>query len=460
MDATLFFFATILLLTGLALLAIYIWTENGSIFDPVAVFWGGFIMYVPVAMLGVAFKFPGRATATVAVEAAALAVAGTVMYILGLYSGKARGFVASIPIPAPTFGPAQLIAMWIFTISMVAFSLTGSVVVGQAWSQVVGALVNSNVGAAALLSVLGFFMFRGNPIARLFMVAGFFFIIGMLIVFSWSRRPQVGLVLAAFGFIYVFRMRNSGAFKKGLLLISTAAVAGLLLLYLGATRGNRFYGSAAGAAYGIFSSENFADFIGGLDINYYTYEFAVQRIPREREFLWGSGYVTAFLFFIPRAIWESKPVSSGSIISRMWYSTNYLENNLGIVPFGELYMNFTAIGVILGMWVSGRVVRILNTYLRQNPDNMALWLAWLVCIPDLATIWRGDFTAMYVSSVTKTVLFLGLAWVSSTLFPSPKKATPPSMAPVRTATPPPGAAVRPPTPWVPGYRRMPHGRSR
>ncbi len=75
---------------------------------------------------------------------------------------------------------------------------------------------------------------------------------------------------------------------------------------------------------------------------------------------WTIGYI--FLFWIPRAIWEGKP----SITIGQWIQETYTigagatETSVGCTWFGELYLNFGWLGIVLGMILLGVVFRVLH----------------------------------------------------------------------------------------------------
>jgi hypothetical protein len=85
--------------------------------------------------------------------------------------------------------------------------------------------------------------------------------------------------------------------------------------------------------------------------------------------------------------------------------------------FGELYQNFGFMGVVLGMLLIGMIVAALNKKLHDNLDNLTVWAAWFIVVPDIMTEWRGDLTAMTVQALLRVALFLGLAWVLAKIAP-------------------------------------------
>lgn len=95
---------------------------------------------------------------------------------------------------------------------------------------------------------------------------------------------------------------------------------------------------------------------------------AFESFPQNVEFLLGRSIFYAFTYYIPRSIWESKPTYGGGadyildIINEMPASgTHY-----SISAHGEFYANFGILGVIVGMFLFGVVLRILYLYACQG----------------------------------------------------------------------------------------------
>lgn len=70
-------------------------------------------------------------------------------------------------------------------------------------------------------------------------------------------------------------------------------------------------------------------------------------------------------FFIPRVIWNDKPVASEPRkYSDLYF--NYGENSFAITPIGDLLRNYGPIGVPIGMFLFGIVIRFLYRALVEN----------------------------------------------------------------------------------------------
>ena len=76
-------------------------------------------------------------------------------------------------------------------------------------------------------------------------------------------------------------------------------------------------------------------------------------------------------FFIPRIIWNDKPVASESHKYGDLYF-NYGENSFVVTPMGDLLRNFGPVGVPLGMIILGFLLRIIYASLIENRD-FSIW---------------------------------------------------------------------------------------
>lgn len=89
-------------------------------------------------------------------------------------------------------------------------------------------------------------------------------------------------------------------------------------------------------------------------------------------------------FIVPRVIWQDKPVAS----EPRKYSELYFdfgENSFTITPMGDLIRNFGVIGVPIGMFFLGFLLRIIYSALVENRDF---------------SVWRSTFYYMLLTSVS------------------------------------------------------------
>ncbi len=72
-------------------------------------------------------------------------------------------------------------------------------------------------------------------------------------------------------------------------------------------------------------------------------------------------------FFIPRPLWQNKPVGSEPRKYADLYF-NYSENSFTVTPMGDLLRNFGPVGIPLGMILLGFVLQIIYVALIENQD--------------------------------------------------------------------------------------------
>ena len=81
-----------------------------------------------------------------------------------------------------------------------------------------------------------------------------------------------------------------------------------------------------------------------------------QTVPASQGYIWGSSYLEALYFPIPRAIWPSKP--HGAILDVTSGFAN-VSNGESFPEYGEMYANFGLAGVILGCLLFGATLEWL-----------------------------------------------------------------------------------------------------
>jgi len=405
-----------LIIYGLVMVVAYLWLERGSFLDPVAVSWAGYIFFIPVAMIGVGVLYPERDTVSYGAMGCVLMVLGTLTYTLGLYAGKAIRFSWRLPSPRPKISKAQIwVALLISAAIYPLFPLLMPLLVEIAGGSA-GTVLYDTMFSITLISVIGLVMLRDSPISRILMGAVAVAACVAIMWTIWSRRPLAGVLIATVGLFYHFRIAGRSKITKFLYFGGLVMAVLFLSIYLDATRAARFYGGAA-RSLETFSSENLHGFFAGVEMNYRVYEFTLQQIPAQHPYLYGSGYVPGICWF-PRVLWPSKPFGTGFVTSQLWYGKEVLETNLGLPTMGEAYANFGIPGILVILFLIGRIVRILNTYLQIHYDNVIAWAAWLMIVPDVATEWRGDFTSMTSQALLRLLGFLAVMWIAGWLAPA------------------------------------------
>jgi len=410
-DTLLIWVGIALTLYGIVMLLFYLRKENGSMLDVISISWAGYILYIALAMTATGFFLPIRLGIASRGLTVAIMVLSTILYTIGLYAGKGKFVCKIIPRLPLTLNKTQTWLIWFVCMAIAILFMFGILRTTGAYSGAGGMFVEAALSALGMVSILVLFSYRGSYFSKFIMLITYVLIIYVLYLFTWSRRPLMGFFITATAFIYRFRLSWKSLGTRSIF-ISMIIVGGtVLLLFLGATRGERIYGVARKTT---FSQENLMTFTGGITVNYEMGEYLVDIVPERIGYMYGKAFLTPFLIFIPRAIWKSKPVASDLRINEIVFGLDY-KTNTGVTIVAEMYQNF-GIFAPLGMFFIGKFVRGYNRYLRKNSANIVAWIAWFLIIPDFATEWRGGFTSMTGSIIVRLSFFLSITWLSAKIF--------------------------------------------
>ena len=122
---------------------------------------------------------------------------------------------------------------------------------------------------------------------------------------------------------------------------------------------------------------------------------------------YGYQLLGVIFFFIPRVIWLEKPVGSGTYVSEL----NNLEfGNISLNYYGEAFINFGYLGVLLFTLILGLVIRRmelldLKVLISRRKLNIFI-IIYLIMIPYIFFILRGDLlsSVSYLASMCIAIL--------------------------------------------------------
>lgn len=107
-------------------------------------------------------------------------------------------------------------------------------------------------------------------------------------------------------------------------------------------------------------------------------------------------------FFVPRIVWNDKPVASDpTSYSDLYF--NYPENTFAITPIGDLVRNYGAPGVLIGMALLGLLMRIIYRTLVEDQPRM-LWRASIYFMLITAISFEG-----FYGSILPFVIKVGIS---------------------------------------------------
>lgn len=121
-------------------------------------------------------------------------------------------------------------------------------------------------------------------------------------------------------------------------------------------------------------------------------------------------YLEYYFFFVPRAIWPSKPEGSGFLLADKAYLTF---NNISMPLVSEFYLDFSYIGIFIGMFLLGVFYRFLDKKVSKigpidNQKKIILIIAYTEFCCLQFYLLRGNLLACtaFISSILSSVLLI------------------------------------------------------
>jgi hypothetical protein len=110
---------------------------------------------------------------------------------------------------------------------------------------------------------------------------------------------------------------------------------------------------------------------------------------------WGNQLIGSLLFFVPRSVWDSKPIGSGAFVADI---AGYDWNNISMPFIAEGYLNFGIFGVVLFMFSFGFTLSFidkLSWFCYKKNINSLFFLFYSFCIGFVFFIMRGDLMSSF-----------------------------------------------------------------
>ncbi len=136
---------------------------------------------------------------------------------------------------------------------------------------------------------------------------------------------------------------------------------------------------------------------------YDDYMFLLNNVPDENPYIYGKTY-SKFLFgFIPRSLWPEKPETVNILYFKTFFPEQYTAGRSRAVSMiGEMYWNFSYMGVMCGMCIMGFFIRILDNILYSSIENKEYVKIMFICLmfSYILDIFRGglftNFAQMFI----------------------------------------------------------------
>ncbi|MDP9348210.1 MAG: oligosaccharide repeat unit polymerase [Gemmatimonadota bacterium] len=230
-------------------------------------------------------------------------------------------------------------------------------------------------------------LFASMRRGRVFLALAFFPLLAMLMTIGFRYKVLV-FVLAPVVYTYL----KSGRRPRLVQLMIIALLGFLVVGGLGTVRDEFREGMEVQAP----TWSDISDaFLTSLSI-YQPYVAIVDAFPEERDFLGGQSYAYLFYQPIPRGLWPSKPEPPVKEIIRTSFGGEAaVIAGVAYPNIGEMYAEFGALGVSVGMGLFGLMIRTLYEYLRRHPHDLWVRMSYALALPYLVqVISRGHFVGV------------------------------------------------------------------
>ncbi|MCL5422225.1 MAG: O-antigen polysaccharide polymerase Wzy [Nitrospirae bacterium] len=241
-----------------------------------------------------------------------------------------------------------------------------------------------------------------------------------LVMTDTSRRAYIAVVLPAI-ILYVDliheRLRRMKLNRRMLVLIALM----LLFVFLNWMRGEHDFGEGYVEGNRLANTVQYIKTLKSLD-TFYNTGYIIEHFPEEFHYYYGETYVSVPVGLIPRAIWESKPVSLGAPLALMqsigrqefnqdaWMRINQYSLSPGFV--GEAYANFGVAGVIFLSILFGWAAKFIDRrifYDREHRIDLKQ-LSYLPIMISFLLLGRGDFYSAMIYSIFMFLFLRLMIW--------------------------------------------------
>ena len=140
------------------------------------------------------------------------------------------------------------------------------------------------------------------------------------------------------------------------------------------------------ARHGDYYSDKDYTLLNNLNGAFGNHENIVWLIQEKNDvFFYGETYLAGFANFIPRNIWKDKPLGAGPKMKNFINPGSYVVGKKGNTSlttgfFNELYMNFGVIGILLGGWFFGFLLKYLFIKLKNANSIIDVFLIQYILI--------------------------------------------------------------------------------
>jgi oligosaccharide repeat unit polymerase len=239
----------------------------------------------------------------------------------------------------------------------------------------------------------------------------YLFLILIFLSFAESSRRiyiTIFFILLPLIISYIYQRHGKISFIHKL---NFSIVLIIFFIFLNFLRSSHDFGEGYEEDSEILNTINYIQNMRSID-TFYNTSFIIENFPNNYNYYYGETYFAALVMFIPRSIWNEKPVSFAAplgVLQRLdtqdftfedWNSINQFSLSPGFI--GEAWANFGILGVIILSALFGAFTRIID-----NTVNIIDIVRNINLLPYLSyygaafILLRGDF----FSAVYFTIFF-------------------------------------------------------
>lgn len=233
-----------------------------------------------------------------------------------------------------------------------------------------------------------------KPLNLLIIISSLLLFLGLILIFKnpfMEKRSGLGPVYFCILFLFIPKLLRTNIKTTLILYFSLILVMPIMAVF---THINHSFSEVIDNPKIITKSINKDVLLSNFNtINFDAYANFLATIENvsENGYSMGEQLGSAFLFFVPRSIWESKPITSGQFIGNYLIEKHgFWFNNISNPFISEGYLNFGIFGVILFAFFLAYFFSKGIVFLKSD-DYLKKMLAFFAAI-HMVYFLRGDFT--------------------------------------------------------------------
>ena len=223
----------------------------------------------------------------------------------------------------------------------------------------------------------------------------FFLFSLILLLSSNSKSPLFVLLVSMFVFYYYFKYRISAIKLVFISFIFMFFFVSWELIF----REYFVIGELASYDTSISASQNFWTMFGWFFVGNFmqlqTVSIVIDHYQSGSHLLYGSSFLMIVLIALPRLIFPWKPLTAAGEFTLLLWPEKYDYNGTTLPPglIGELYMNFSWAGIIIGIFIIGFIYGLLWKKFKDDKDDVKYTILFAIALSLLLHIFRGELSS-------------------------------------------------------------------